>query len=31
MVYGASTDNNAHIMKKEQLAVLQPAIDKGDM
>jgi D-xylose transport system substrate-binding protein len=31
MVYGGSTDNNAHIMKKEQLAVLQPAIDKGDI
>ena len=31
MVYGASTDNNAHIMKKEQLAVLQPAIDSGDI
>ena len=31
MVYGASTDNNAHIMKKEQLSVLQPAIDKGDI
>ncbi len=31
MVYGASTDNNAHIMKKEQLAVLQPGIDKGDI
>ena len=27
MVYGASTDNNAHIMKKAQLEVLQPAID----
>jgi len=27
MVYGSSTDNNAVIMKKEQLAVLQPAID----
>jgi len=27
MVYGASTDNNAVIMKKEQLAVLQPSID----
>src|SRR3982751_4874721 len=27
MVYGSSTDNNAHIMKKEQLAVLQPAVD----
>ncbi|MBE7516707.1 MAG: substrate-binding domain-containing protein [Chloracidobacterium sp.] len=31
MVYGASTDNNAHIMKKEELAVLQPAIDRGDI
>jgi D-xylose transport system substrate-binding protein len=31
MVYGASTDNNAHIMKKEQLAVLKPAIDRGDI
>lgn len=31
MVYGASTDNNAHIMKKEMLAVLQPAIDRGDV
>ncbi|CAN5612588.1 D-xylose ABC transporter substrate-binding protein [soil metagenome] len=31
MVYGASTDNNAAIMKKEQLAVLQPAIDRGDI
>ncbi|MBS1792565.1 MAG: substrate-binding domain-containing protein [Acidobacteria bacterium] len=31
MVYGASTDNNAVIMKKEQLAVLQPSIDKGDI
>ncbi len=31
MVYGASTDNNAHIMQKEQLAVLQPAIDRGDI
>jgi D-xylose transport system substrate-binding protein len=29
MVYGASTDNNAHIMKKAQLEVLQPAIDSG--
>lgn len=29
MVYGAGTDNNAVIMKKEQLAVLQPAIDGG--
>ncbi len=31
MVYGAGTDNNAVIMKKEQLAVLKPAIDKGDI
>lgn len=31
MVYGASTDNNAHIMKKAQLDVLQPAIDRGDI
>lgn len=31
MVYGASTDNNAVIMKKEQLAVLQAAIDKKDI
>ncbi len=31
MVYGASTDNNAVIMKKEQLAVLKPAIDKKDI
>lgn len=31
MVYGANTDNNAHIMKKEQLAVLQPAVDRGDI
>lgn len=29
MVYGSSTDNNAVIMKKEQLAVLQPSIDSG--
>jgi len=31
MVYGANTDNNAHIMKKAELAVLQPAIDKGEI
>lgn len=31
MVYGSSTDNNAAIMKKEQLAILQPSIDKGDI
>ena len=29
MVYGAGTDNNAVIMKSEQLKVLQPAIDSG--
>jgi D-xylose transport system substrate-binding protein len=29
MVYGASTDNNAVIMKKEQLEVLKPALDSG--
>jgi D-xylose transport system substrate-binding protein len=31
MVYGASTDNNAHIIKDEQLAVLGPAIERGDI
>lgn len=31
MVYGASTDNNAVILKKEQLAVLKPAVDRGDI
>ena len=31
MVYGASTDNNAVIMQKEQLAVLKPATDGGDV
>lgn len=31
MVYGGSTDNNAVIMKREQLAVLQPAVDKGEI
>ena len=31
MVYGADTDNNAHIMKKEQLDVLKTALDKGDI
>ncbi len=31
MVYGASTDNNAVIMKKEQLAILQPAIDRKEI
>lgn len=31
MVYGAATDNNALIMKKIMLEVLQPAIDRGDI
>ncbi len=31
MVYGASTDNNAVIMKKAELDVLQAAIDKKDI
>ena len=31
MVYGASTDNNAVIMKKEQLDVLSSAISSGDV
>ena len=31
MVYGADSDNNAHIMKKEQLDVLKPATDRGDI
>lgn len=31
MVYGASTDNNAVIMQKEQLAVLKPATDSKDI
>lgn len=31
MVYGSNTDNNAHIMKNEQLAVLKPAVDRGDI
>lgn len=31
MVYGAPTDNNASIMQREQLAVIQPAIDRGDI
>ncbi len=31
MVYGGFTDNNAHILKREQLAVLQLAIDRGDI
>jgi len=31
MVYGSSTDNNAHIMQKAQMEVLQPAIDRKDI
>lgn len=31
MVYGSSTDNNAHIMQKSEMAVLQPSIDKQDI
>ncbi len=31
MVYGSNKDNNAHIMKKFELEVLQPALDKGDI
>ena len=31
MVYGDSADNNAVIMKKEQLDVLKSAVDKGDV
>ena len=31
MVYGAATDNNAVIMRKEMEAILKPAIDKGDI
>jgi D-xylose transport system substrate-binding protein len=31
MVYGASTDNNAVIMKKAELEVLQSSIDKKDI
>jgi D-xylose transport system substrate-binding protein len=31
MVYGASTDNNARIMQKEQISVLQPAVDRKDI
>jgi D-xylose transport system substrate-binding protein len=31
MVYGAPTDNNAVIMRKEMEAVLKPSIDKGDI
>lgn len=31
MVYGAATDNNAHIMKKSQLELLNPLVERGDI
>lgn len=31
LVYGASTDNNAIIMKKEQNEVLKPYVERGDI
>ena len=31
LVYGASTDNNGIILKREQNAVLKDAVDKGDI
>ncbi len=31
LVYGAATDNNALIMKKEQDEILKPYVDKGDI
>ncbi|HRH41566.1 MAG TPA: substrate-binding domain-containing protein [Pyrinomonadaceae bacterium] len=31
LIYGASTDNNANIMKASQNEVLKPAVDKGDI
>lgn len=31
MVYGASTDNNGLILKREQKAVLKSAVDRGDI
>ncbi|MEZ5426031.1 MAG: substrate-binding domain-containing protein [Pyrinomonadaceae bacterium] len=31
MIYGASTDNNAQIIKEAQLEVLKPAVDRGDI
>lgn len=31
MVYGAPTDNNATILKEEQLKVLKPAVDSGEI
>ncbi len=31
MVYGAATDNNAVIMRKEMETILKPSIDRGDI
>ncbi len=31
LIAGAPTDNNAHLFRKGQLNVLQPAIDRGDI
>lgn len=31
LIYGASTDNNANIMKEAQLEVLKPAVERGDI
>ena len=31
LVYGASTDNNGMILKKEELAALKDAVDRGDI
>lgn len=31
LVYGASTDNNAMILKREQNEVLKPAVERGDV
>ena len=31
MVYGSSTDNNALLLKEAQLAVLKPAMERGDV
>lgn len=31
LIYGASTDNNANIMKASQNEVIKPAVDKGDI
>src|SRR3954471_12959355 len=31
MLYGANTDNNAHIMKKSEMEVIQPYVDKQEI